>query len=103
MEDKKRDEKKKMEEMHQQKLEQMIKSAQGSAGLLHKFTKPAPWRRGAQFLEKEEEDARELDRCEAMRKEWSTCWQCDEDVQNTQDKPWRKEELRRCEEARPRL
>ena len=35
----KKDEQKKMEEMHQQKVEQMIKSAEGSAGLLHKITK----------------------------------------------------------------
>ena len=67
---KKKDEKKKMKEMHQQKVEQVIKSAEGSAGLLHEITKPTPWRRGAQILEKEEEDARLLDRCEAKRKEW---------------------------------
>ena len=41
---KKKDEKKKVEEMHQQKVEQMIKSAQGSAGFLHRITKPTPWR-----------------------------------------------------------
>ena len=41
---KKKDEKKKVEEMHQQKVEQMIKCAQGSAGLLHRITKPTPWR-----------------------------------------------------------
>ena len=29
-----------MEEMYQQKVEQMIKSAEGSAGLLKKITKP---------------------------------------------------------------
>ena len=57
----------------------------------------------AQILEKVEEDARLLDRCEAKRKEWSTDWQCDEEVQNMQDKPWRNKELRRCEEALPRL
>ena len=85
-----------MEEMYQQKVEQMIKTAEGSAGLLHKITKP-------KILEKEEEDARLLDRGEAKRKEWSTHWYCDEDVQNMQDKPWRNEELRRCEEALPRL
>ena len=33
---KKKDEKKKVEEMHQQKVEQMIKSAEGSAGHLHR-------------------------------------------------------------------
>ena len=51
----------------------MIKSAEGSAGLLQKITKPAAWRVGAQILEKEEEDARLLDGCEATRKEWMRC------------------------------
>ena len=69
---KKDDEKKKMEEMHQQKVEQVIQSVEGSAGLLQKNTKATPWRGGALILEKEEEDARLLDRCEANRKEWST-------------------------------
>ena len=55
---KKKDEKENMEDMHQKKVEQMIKSADGSAGLLHKITKPTPWRRGAQISEKEEEDVR---------------------------------------------
>ena len=53
--------------MHQRKVENMIKSAEGSARLLHKITKPTMWRRGVQILEKEEEDARMLDRCEAKR------------------------------------
>ena len=61
----------KIEEMHQHKVNQMIKSAEGSAGLLHKFTKPTAWRGGAQILKKEEEDARLSDRCEANRKEWA--------------------------------
>ena len=78
---KKKDEKKKMEEMHQRQVEQMMKSAAGSAGLLHKMSKPMLWRRGAQILEKDEEDARLLDRCEAKRKEWATHWQCAEEVQ----------------------
>ena len=43
----------------------MIKSAEGSARLLHKITKPTMWSGGVQILEKEEEDARLLDRCEA--------------------------------------
>ena len=38
-------EKTKMEEMHQQKVEQMIKSSEASAGHLHKITKPKLWRR----------------------------------------------------------
>ena len=66
---KKKDEKEKMEEMHQHKVAQMIKSAEGSAGLLHKFSKPTAWWRGVQILVNEEEDARLLDRCEAKRKE----------------------------------
>ena len=57
---KKKDELKNMEGMHQRKVEQMIKSAEGSAGLLHRITKPTPWRRSAQILEKEEEVVRPL-------------------------------------------
>ena len=57
-----------------QKVTQMIQSAEGSAGPLHKISKP--WRGGAQIL-KEEEDVCLLDRCEAKRKEWSPKhWQC---------------------------
>ena len=59
-----------MEEMHQREVEKMIESAEGSAGLLHKITKPTMWRGGGgvQILEKEEEDVRLLDRCEAKEK-----------------------------------
>ena len=60
---KKKDEKGKMEEMHQRKVVKVFKSAEGSAGLLRKITKPTMWRGGVQMLEKEEEDARLLDRC----------------------------------------
>ena len=82
----KEDKKRKMEELHQQMVNQMIKSAEGSAGLLHKLTKPTAWR-GAQILKREEEEARLLDRCEAKRKEWANHWQCDESVQNMEDRP----------------
>ena len=82
----KEDEKRKMEEKHQQRVNQMIKSAQGSAELLHKITKPAAWRGGAQILKKEAEDARLFDRCEAKMKEWAKHWQCDEDVQKLEVK-----------------
>ena len=44
-----------MEERHQRKVAQVIESAEGSAGLLHKITKPTAWRGGAQILQKEEE------------------------------------------------
>ena len=54
-------------------------------------------------MKKEEEDARLLDRCEAKRKEWAKHWQCDEEIQNMQNKQWRNEELKECEEALPRL
>ena len=73
--------------MHQRKVEKMIKSAEGSVGLLHKITKPTMWRRGVQILKKEEEDARMSDRREAKRKEWAKHWQCDEEIQNMQNKP----------------
>ena len=46
----------------------MIKSAEGSAGLLHKNHKANDVEGGVQILKKEEEDARLLDRCEAKRK-----------------------------------
>ena len=52
---KKKDEKEKMEEMHQHKVAQMIKSAEGSAGLLHKISKRTAWWRGVQILANEEE------------------------------------------------
>ena len=100
---KKKDEKEKMEEMHQRKVEKMIKSAERSAGLLHKITKPTMWRGGGQILKEKEEDARLLDRFEAKRKEWAKHWQGDEERQNMQIKPWRNEELKECEEALPRL
>ena len=54
-------------------------------------------------MTKEEEDARLLDRCEAKRKEWAKQWQCQEDVQNVEDKPWKNEELGQLEEVLPRL
>ena len=92
-----------MEEMHQQRVKQMIKSAEGSAGLLHKFTKPTAWRGGSKILKKEEEDAMLLDRCEAKRKEWARHWQCEESMQKLGDKPWKNEELGKLEEALPRL
>ena len=57
-----------MEQLHQHKVKQMIKSAKGSAGPLHKITKATAWRGGAQILKKEEEDAKWLDCCEAKRK-----------------------------------
>ena len=41
---KKNDEKVKMEEMHQHKVAQLIKSAEGSESLLHKIPKPTAWR-----------------------------------------------------------
>ena len=81
----------------------MIKGAEGSVGLLHNISKPTAWRRGAQILVNEEEDARLLDRCEAKRKECAKHWQCDEEVQNVEDKHWKNEEFRKLEEALPRL
>ena len=55
----------------------MIESAEGNAGLLHKITKPTAWRGGAQILQKEEEEARLIKRCEAKRREWAKHWQCE--------------------------
>ena len=60
-----------MEEMHQRKVSHMIKNADGSAGLLHRITKPTASRGGVQILKEEEEDARLMKRCEEKRKEWA--------------------------------
>ena len=79
----------------------MIKSAKGSAGLLHKIRKPTTWRGGARILKKEEECARLLDCCEAKRKEWAKHLECDESVQNFEGKLWKHEELKKLEEALP--
>ena len=62
---KEKDEAKKMEEEHQKKVSQLIKSADGRVGLLHKITKPT-----VQILMKEEEDVKPMSRCEEKRKEW---------------------------------
>ena len=67
----------------------MIESAEGSAWLLHNITKPTAWRGDAQILEKEEEEARLMDRCEVKRTEWAKHWQCSETVQNVENKPWK--------------
>ena len=93
----------KRKKMHQQKVVQMIKSAEGSAGLLHNFSKPTAWRGGAQILKKEEENVMLLDHCEAKRKEWAKHQQCYESVQNVEDKPWKNQGLKKLEEALPRL
>ena len=100
---KKEDEKKKMEEMHQQKGDANDEDCGGKCGTLAQITKPTAWRGGAQILKKAEEDARLLDRCEAKRKELAKYWQYDEDVENLKDKPWKNEELRSAEEALSRL
>ena len=55
-----------------------------------------------QILVNEEEDARLLDRCAAKRKELAKHSQCDEEVQNVEEKSWKNEELRSAEEALPR-
>ena len=54
---KRKDDKGNSRRLHRRIVEKMIKSAEGSAGLLHKITKPTKGERGVQILEKEEEDA----------------------------------------------
>ena len=51
---KKKDDREKTEEMHQQKVAQMIRSAEGSAGLLQKIAEPTAWRGRVQILKKNE-------------------------------------------------
>ena len=75
----------------------MIAGAEGGAGSLHKMTKPTAWRRGVQVLEEVERD------CEEKGKEWAKHWQCNTEVQEPEDKPWRNVELRSLEEGLPRM
>ena len=48
--------------MHQHRVNQMIKSAEGSAGLLHKITKPPAWRGGAPILKKKKKKQKRMSR-----------------------------------------
>ena len=67
-------------------------------GVLDFFTKSQSRRGGG-----EEDNANLLELCEAKRKEWSKHWQCNEEIQNMQNKPWRNEAAKESEEALPRL
>ena len=95
----KEDQKGKMEEMHQQRVIQMIKSAEGSAEHLHKITKPTARRGGAPILKKEEEDVRLLDRCEAKRNAWAKHWHCNESVQNMEEPLWTTKKLKKVQKS----
>ena len=48
-------------------------------------------------------EANNVERRSAKRKERAKHWQCDESVQNVEDKPWKNEESKKLEEALPRL
>ena len=37
------------------------------------------------------------------RRRWAKHWQCNEEVQNAKDKPWKNEKLRKLDKALPRL
>ena len=63
--------------------------------MLHKITKPTAWRGGVQILKEEEEDSKHLASCEEKMKEWAEHWQCDTNVQDPNDEPWRNEELKK--------
>ena len=73
--------------MHQQKVNLLFKSADGSAGFCTRSRNPQHGEEVHRFWKKEEEDAGLMDRCEAKRREWAKHWQCDEEVQNLEDKP----------------
>ena len=92
-----------MEVEHLKKVSQMIKSAEGSAGLLHNITKPTAQRGGVQMLKKEEEDAKPMARCGEKKTEWAKHGQRGMEVQNQESKPWKNGELRKSEEDLPRL
>ena len=79
-----------MEVMHQRKVEKCWTSASNHKADDRSWSKRKKMR-GCWTVVKQK------------RKEWSKHWQCDDEVQSTQDKPWRNEELRKGEDALPRL
>ena len=50
-----------------------------------------------------ERDVGPLRGCKEKKKEWAKRWQCNTEVQDLKDKPWRIEELRCSEKRLPRL
>ena len=82
-----------MEVYHQKLVSNMIKSADGGTGFLHKI----PNQR------REEVDAKPLARCEEKRKEWAKHCQSDTMGQDLQDKSWRNGELKTLDGDMPRL
>ena len=84
-----------MEEMHQQKVEKMIKQRRRQCWTSPQINEAnnVEWR--SADTEERQEDARLLDRCEAIWKDWAKHWQCDVSVQNVEDKPWENEELKK--------
>ena len=59
-------------------------------------------RSGTVSEEEEEEDAKPLAVCEEKRKELARHWQFGTEVQDSENKPWRREELKKLEEEMPR-
>ena len=68
--------------------------ADGRTGLLHKITKPTAWRGGVQILEEEEKDVRQVKK---RGREWAKHQQCNTEMQDLRDKPWRHEEVNKIE------
>ena len=56
-----------------------------------------------QVVKEVETDAESMKRCEEKRKDWAGHWQCDAEVSDMEDKPWRNEEIKSLEEGLPRL
>ena len=100
---KKKYEEKTKEEKHREFVRRMIASAEGGAGWLHRFSKPTVWRGGIRILREEEEENRPVERSKEKRKEWAKHWQCTAEAQSLHDKPRVNDELRKSEEAMPRL
>ena len=79
----------------------MRKSADGSAGLLHRITKPTSWRGGVHLKGRKWTPGKWI--VAEKRKEWARHWQCDTSAQNQENTPWKNKELKKFEEALPRL
>ena len=77
----------KKSELHKARLEKLLASAEGGMGMLHRITKPLPWRSGEQVIEEKFDDAQPT-RVEVKQQEWKLHWQVITLEHVLEDKPW---------------
>ena len=87
----------KKSELHKARFEKLLASAEGGMGMLHRITKPLPWRSGEQVTEEKFDDAQPT-RAEVKKQGKKLHWQVITLEHVLEDKPRRNEALRSQEE-----